>query len=108
MTLEEAKQRRLEELQKKVLEQQNNVQEQATIQQIEHLKSKVLQKYLTKEARERLNNLRIGHPELAEQIEMLLLQAAQYGQLKEVIDDQKLKELLLEINQGKKQFNIKK
>ncbi|MCL4391072.1 DNA-binding protein, partial [Candidatus Parvarchaeota archaeon] len=73
---------------------------------IEQLRQEVLVKYLTKEARERLGNLRYAHPELAEDIENMLMQSALTGRLKTVIDDEKLKELLQTISQPKKEQKI--
>ena len=73
---------------------------------IEQLRQEVLAKYLTKEARERLGNLRYAHPELAEDIENMLMQSALTGRLKTVIDDEKLKELLQSISQPKREQKI--
>ncbi|MBN2095014.1 MAG: hypothetical protein JW727_03120 [Candidatus Aenigmarchaeota archaeon] len=63
-------------------------------EQLEELKRRLLMECLTKEARERLANVRIGNPVLAEQVEMYLLQAYQQGQITSPIPDEKLKELL--------------
>ena len=62
--------------------------------QLDELKMKILMECLTKEARERLSNVRIGNPQLAEQVELYLIQAYQQGQIREPIPDDKLKELL--------------
>ncbi|MCL4391520.1 DNA-binding protein, partial [Candidatus Parvarchaeota archaeon] len=50
----------------------NNSDELEQRKKIEQLRQEVLVKYLTKEARERLGNLRYAHPELAEDIENML------------------------------------
>ncbi len=62
--------------------------------QLDALKMQILMNCLTKEARERLANVRIGNPQLAEQVELYLIQAYQQGQIREQIPDDKLKELL--------------
>lgn len=62
--------------------------------QMEELKMKILMNCLTREARERLVNVRIGNPQLAEQVELYLIQAYQQGQITQPIEDDKLKELL--------------
>ena len=62
---------------------------------MEQIRQEILTKFLTKEARERLGNLKYAHPELAEEIENMLMQSAVSGRLKSVIDDEKLKELFL-------------
>lgn len=74
---------------------------------IAQLRQEVLSKFLTKEARERLGNLRYAHPELADEIENMLMQSALTGRLKTVIDDERLKELLQTISQPKKEQKIK-
>lgn len=73
---------------------------------LEELKREIFTKHLTKEARERLSTLRYAHPELADSVENMLLQAALSNQLKEVIDDKKLKELLMAISGEKKDRKI--
>ncbi len=73
---------------------------------MEKLKQELFTKYLTKEARERLGNLRYAHPELAESVENMLLQSALSNRIKGVIDDEKLKELLSAISQPKNEKKI--
>lgn len=73
---------------------------------LEDLKRQIFSKYLTKEARERLSNIRYAHQELADAVENMLLQAALSNQLKEVIDDKKLKELLTAMSGEKKESKI--
>ncbi len=75
--------------------------------QIEKLKQEMFSKYLTKEARERLGNLRYAHPDLADNVENMLLQSAISNRIKGVIDDEKLKELLNAISEPRKQNKIK-
>ncbi len=74
--------------------------------QLEALKREILAKYLTKEARERLSTLRYGHPDIAESVESLIVQSAMANQLKGVIDDNKLKELLRVISEEKREPKI--
>ena len=58
------------------------------------LKKQVLRKVLTKEALERLGRVRIANPLMATQLEIYLFQLHQAGQLDEIIDDKKLKQIL--------------
>jgi len=58
------------------------------------LKKEILRKILTKNALERLGRVRLGNPLIAAKLEMYLLQLYQSGQLKETIDDKKLKQIL--------------
>jgi len=75
------------------------------LQEIEKLKKAVMGKILTKEAVERLGRIRLVKPELAAQLELYLLQAYQNGEIKTVIDDTKLKQILDAIVK-KKDFKI--
>lgn len=63
---------------------------------------------LTPEARSRLANIKIAKPEYAVQIENLLIQLAQSGQLKQEISDAQLKQILGKISEKKKEFRIRR
>jgi programmed cell death protein 5 len=77
-------------------------------EQLQQLKTQLLPKILEKKARERLNLVRIAHPQLAEKIELTLIQAAQAGQIQEKVDDEKLKDILKRIQEEKQSFRILK
>ena len=64
------------------------------MEELEALKKSVLRKILTKEALERLGRVRLANPLIATQLEMYLFQLHQTGQLKETINDKKLKKIL--------------
>ena len=74
------------------LDQMKMQQEQ--MKMVEEMKRKLLGECLTKEARERLANVRIANPQLAEQVELYLIQVQQQGQLTEPLPEDKLKDLL--------------
>jgi len=81
---------------------------QEEMKKLEELKKEILLKILTKEARERLANVRIANPKLAEQVELYLIQLHQQGLLKESVSDEKLKELLKSLIQKKETKIIRK
>jgi len=62
--------------------------------EFEVLKKETLRKLLTKEALERLGRVKLVNPIVANQLEIYLFQLSQTGQLKEMIDDAKLKQIL--------------
>lgn len=103
--LDEIRRRKLAELQQGIQEERA-VEEQAM--QIEAQKRKILMAVLTPEARNRLANVKLAKPEFAAQIEMLLIQAAQSGQLAQKVDDKQLKEILQKISKKKRDITIKK
>ncbi|UCG95807.1 MAG: DNA-binding protein [archaeon] len=81
--------------------------QKAQEEELERMKKDVLRKVLTKEAMERLGRVRIVNPMLAQQIELYLMQLYQTGQMKEMINDAKLREILSAISE-KKDFKIKR
>jgi programmed cell death protein 5 len=62
--------------------------------EFEAMKKEALRKILTKEAAERLGRVKLANPLVATQLEMYLFQLSQTGQLNEMIDDAKLKQIL--------------
>ncbi len=103
--LEEIKKRKLMELQK---QQGGQIQEQQQLQaQVEQLEATVKQ-FLSKEALQRYGNLKAAHTDKAVQLLVVLGQAIQQGQIKEKISDEKLKELLKQLQPEKKEFKIKR
>ena len=62
--------------------------------EFEAMKKEIMRKILTKDALERLGRVKLANPLLANQLETYLFQVQQSGQLKETIDDKKLKEIL--------------
>lgn len=62
--------------------------------EFEALKKETLRKVLTREALERLGRVKLANPVVASQLEIYLFQLNQTGQLKEMIDDAKLKHIL--------------
>lgn len=94
--LEQIKQKKLQELQQ---------QEQAELQQqVEQLEAMVKQR-MTKEALQRYGNIKTAHPGKAMQILVLFGQMIQSNQI-QAIDDETLKNTLIQLNQ-KKDFKIK-
>ena len=94
MDLEEIRAKKIEELQTQVMQER-----------YEQIKKSALQTLLTKPARERLSRVRLVNPQLVEQIEVELLQAAQTGQLKQITDSD-LKAILTHIQSGRKDFKL--
>jgi len=107
--LEELRKKKLEELKQQQAEalQQQGQEESQMQQQIAQLEI-IVKQFLTKDALVRYGNLKAAHPEKAVQLLVILGQAAQSGQLKEKIDDEKLKELLKRLTPEKKDFKIKR
>ena len=107
--LNEIKRRRLEQLQQQQASAQYQAaQQQAQQQQVEEAKQNILRKLLTPEARERLTTLKMVRPQLAEQVEIQLIALAQSGRLQTMVDDEKLRMLLQQIQPKKRSTTIKR
>jgi len=72
------------------------------------LKSQIMKLYLTSEARQRLNNVRMVKPELADFVEEQIIQLATSGKLKKQINDDEVKEILSNIaGRERREFKIR-
>ena len=98
--LEEIRRRKLLELQRRVGEEQGDIQAQ---QQLELQKQALLRSILTPEARQRLANLKMVRPEFTSQLELQLIQLAQQGKIPIPLTDKQLKQILVQI-QSRKQI----
>ncbi|MCW3994157.1 MAG: DNA-binding protein [Candidatus Bathyarchaeota archaeon] len=103
--LEEIRRRRLLELQRKVGEEQRNVQMQ---QQLELQKQALLRSILTPEARQRLANLKMVRPDFTSQLELQLIQLAQQGKIPIPLTDKQLKQILIQIQSRKREIKIRR
>lgn len=107
----------LEEIRKKKLQQMQMMQSQQGQQQMaeqrqreemeDQIKS-IINQIMLPDARQRLANIRVARPEYARQVEMLLIQLAQSGNLPKKIDDDTLKKLLTRITGNKRETQIKR
>lgn len=106
--LEAIKRRRLLEIQKQHEALQQRAEEQQQLQQqLEQLENAVRQ-FLSKEALQRYGNLKSAHQDKAVQLLVVLGQAIQQGQIKEKISDEQLKYILIQLQNEKKDFKIKR
>ena len=98
--------------QKKIAEMQQNSQQQAAAQerarQMEMQKQAILRQIVTPEARDRLANVKIANPELANAVEMQLIQLAQSGRLNDMVSDTMLKNILRQVAPQKREITIER
>lgn len=66
----------------------------------------ILKQILSSEARLRLNNVKMVKPEMANHVENYLLSLASQGKLRPPVTDDQLKQILLSIQQPKREFKI--
>ena len=92
-------------MQQRMVEEQRQNQAQ---QQLEGQKQALLRRMLTPEARRRLTNLNMVKPEFTQQLELQLIQLAQQGRINIPITDDQLKELLVKLQSGKRDYTIRR
>ena len=110
--LEALRQRRLAEIQSqamgqdpRMMEAQHEAQAQQQAQ-AEAVREQVLRQILTTEAKARLANLRMVHPQQAANLESQLLALAQAGQIRSVIDEHTLRQLISRLKPPSREINI--
>ncbi len=72
------------------------------------LKEGVLRMALTSEARQRLANVRMVKPELANSIEEYIVQLASSGKLKQAVDDEQVKQMLQALQGQRRETKIRR
>lgn len=103
--LEALRQKRMAEIQQQA---QNQAVQEEQAQQFENQKQSALRKILTPEARDRLANIKLANPDQANAIEMQLIQLAQSGQLRSVVTDAMLREILQKMIPQKREITIQR
>lgn len=71
-------------------------------------KEMILKQLLSPEARLRLNNVRMVKPDLAGLVENYLIGMASQGKLRSQLSDDQLKQILLSVQQPKRDFKIER
>ncbi len=101
--LEELRRRRMNELQQRLAQEQQRAQAQ---QQVEMQKQAILRRILTPKARQRISNLKMVKPEFASMLELQLIQLAQAGRVQIPITDEQLREILIKLQQQRRDIKI--
>lgn len=104
--LENLRKRRLKELQQSEQFQESMDDQESQRREFEEKRKAILRSILTPKAKERLGNIKIARPEMAESIEKQLIALAQSGRLKNKINDEQLRMLLSEIIPKKRDIKI--
>lgn len=84
----------------------NNAEEARKREAEAMMRQKVLMVLLDQDARQRLMNIRMVKPDLALAVENYLISSASTGKLNRALTDEELKQLLVNLQQPKKQFKI--
>ncbi len=108
--LEELRKRRMAELMAQRQQQggADQYQQQMAEQQLEEQIKHIITQILSPEARARLANIRAARPQYARQIEILLIQLAQSGQLPKKMSDEQFKSILERLTKQKRDTKIER
>ncbi|MHA1551856.1 MAG: DNA-binding protein [Candidatus Heimdallarchaeaceae archaeon] len=101
--LEAIRQKKLAQMQEQQAASQAQEEQLATL---EAQKQSILRQILTEEARQRLTNVKLVRPQVAEAVELRLIQIAQQGGVKEKINDEQLKDILRKIQGQKRETKV--
>ncbi len=105
--LEEIRRRKMEEIQSSNSQAQSREAERQ--QEAERaMRLQILRQILDPVARERLANVRLVKPELAENVENQLVQLYSMGRIKKVINDDELKQILSKLTETKRETKIER
>ncbi|PSQ01819.1 DNA-binding protein [Halobacteriales archaeon QS_4_69_31] len=106
--LEKLRQEKMEQLQEQQGDQDAEEAREAQREQMEAQKKALLRQHLTDGARKRLNTVKMSKPEFGEQVEQQVIGLAQSGRIQGKIDEEKMKQLLKELQPDEKSFDIRR
>lgn len=106
--LNEIRRRKMEELSRSSNEQQV-AEQQRQAQELERARrQQILRQILTPEARDRLNNVRLVRPDLAENVENQLIQLANMGRVNRLLTDTDIKDILSKFIETRRETKIER
>ncbi|WP_435333922.1 DNA-binding protein [Haloarchaeobius sp. TZWWS8] len=106
--LERLRQEKMEQLKEQQGQQGDAEAQEAMQQQAEAQKQALLRQYLTADARQRLNSVKMSKPQFGEQVEQQVVAIARSGRIQGKIDEDQMKDLLRELKPDSKSFNIRR
>jgi len=107
--LEEIRRRKMEELQRSQSDSQMEEEEARAQQEAERArKLQILRQILDPEARERLANVRLVRPDIADSVENQLVQLYTMGRINRIITDQEIKQILSRMTETKRETHIER
>lgn len=99
--------KKLEEMQRGISQEQLD-QERKAAESERAKRQMILRQILSPEARERLANVRLVRPDLAEDVENQLIQLARMGRLNRIVGDSDVKDILEKLTATKKETRIER
>lgn len=106
--LNELRRRKMQEMQRSAEDQQSQEQQQRAQEEEKARKQQILRQILDPQARERLSNVRLVKPELADNVENQLIQLASMGRINRVLTEQDIKDVLARMTESKRDIKIER
>lgn len=105
--LEQAREKRKQEMMQRIQQQQLEEESQQTQKhQQEAMKNQVVKRITTKKARERIGRIRAADPQKAEKLESMIIQLYQAGRIQGKVNDETLRKILKQIKSQKRETKI--
>lgn len=107
--LEEIRRRRMDEMQRSQGQERADEEQQRAAQEAEKAKKQqILRQILDIAARERLANVRLVRPDLAENVENQLIQLYSMGRINRIITEEEIKQILGRMTETKRETHIER
>lgn len=105
--LDELRRKRLEELQNQSAREQDTQRQREQAESINQQKQSILRSILSDQAKQRINNIKLVNPQMADAIENQLISLAQSGRIRGIISEEQLLQMLRELQNTKRDTKIK-
>ena len=105
--MDELRRKRLEELQNQSAREQDVQRQREQAESVKQQKQSILRSILSDQAKQRINNIKLVNPQMAEAIENQLISLAQSGRVRGAISEEQLLQMLRELQNSKRDTKIK-
>ncbi len=106
--LRELRRRKMQEMQRSADDQRASEEQQQQQEAERARKQQILRQILDPQARERLSNVRLVRPDLAENVENQLIQLASMGRINRVLSEKEIKDILARMTETKRDIKIER
>ncbi len=105
--MDELRRKRTEELQNQAAREQDAQRQNEKAESVNQQKQSILRSILSDQAKQRINNIKLINPQMADAIENQLISLAQSGRVRGVISEEQLLQMLRELQNTKRDTKIK-
>ena len=105
--MDELRRKRVEELKNQSAREQDVQRQREQAESANQQKQSILRSILSDQAKQRVNNIKLVNPQMADAIENQLISLAQSGRVRGVISEEQLLQMLRELQNSKRDTKIK-